>query len=214
MKFIARPLSRYQLVQRPVDVGLEDVRRIYQHRTYSELRSAACGEPSDHDPALRRIFRTLRVFRDTRDITNFEARFRVLAALAEALAKERPDEKLSGDLLRTRLAERGVGGHQQNGLWDDATYEDFWEDEEELRAVVVDLWHNVRNKLAHNIDDVWDLDGRLLGSPGEVLGQTSRDPIRDIQTMEGLVISMTHAALFEWLCDSIMGEVDGGGDGE
>ena len=205
MKFLARTLSRYQLVQPLMDVTLDDVRRIYGHQSYKQLNSAACAGSSTHDPLLRRIFLSLRALRITRDIPNLEARFRVLAPIAEYLAKRDADERLQGDDLRFRIARLAYSGQNHYGLVFDKRYANRWESEAAALAVVRDLWKNVRNSLSHSVEEVWGTDEHLLPSPAEAIGGPRRDPLRDMSNMERIVINMIHEVLFGWVCEEING---------
>lgn len=191
-KFIARKASRYQLFQKPVDVLLAEFGPIYADITFRSLCTAAFTYPSNPEIIVR-IFDALRTFRESRDISSWEARFRHLAAIAESLAKQNPEEGLRGKELRDRIAKISAHGwevyqhysssvltppglqpEQYSLIW--CRYNEMgWDDEEEAKEIIKDLWDNVRNPLAHTINTI---------------GSLGRNPIKDMINMERVIVTM------------------------
>ncbi|MEH1961359.1 MAG: hypothetical protein V7L05_16035, partial [Nostoc sp.] len=131
-KFIARQVSPYQFVQKPMRVTLTDVRKIYNDPVFKELCSAACSTFDNLDPLLKRIFQGLFAFRESREIQNQEARFLRLASLAEHLAKKDATEHLQGLELRNRIAQIAQSG---------------WDEKSDVLDVVKDLTFPVKSVL-------------------------------------------------------------------
>jgi hypothetical protein len=167
-KFIARQISPFQLVQKPMQVTLTDVRKIYNDPVFKELCSAACDTLDNFDPLLRRVFQALRAFRESRDIQDLEARFLRLASLAEHLAKDDSATYLQGDKLRKRIAKIAQSG---------------WYEKSDILDIVKDLWAHVRNRLTHSV---------------ETFASIGRDPVPDIQNMERIVVNMIQAVVIAW----------------
>lgn len=167
-KFIARQVSPYQFVQKPMRVTLTDVRKIYNDPVFKELCSAACNTLDNFDPLLKRIFQGLFAFRESREIQNQEARFLRLASLAEHLAKKDVTERLQGLELRNRIAQIAQSG---------------WDEKSDVFNVVKDLWKHVRNPLTHSV---------------ETFTSIARDPKQDIPNMERIVIDMLQAVVIAW----------------
>jgi hypothetical protein len=167
-KFIARQLSPYQFVQKPMQVTLSEVRKIYNDPVFKELCSAACHTPDQFDPLLKRIFQGLRAFREIREIQNLEARFVRLASLAEHLAKKDSKDERRGHKLRYPIAKIAQSG---------------WDSKSDINDVVNDLWTHTRNQLTHSV---------------ETFASIGRDPIQDISNMETIVINMLQAIVIAW----------------
>lgn len=177
-RFIARKTLRYQLVQKPVDVLLSEFGPIYTDITFRNLSAAAFTYPENSE-IVKNIFDALRAFRESRDITNWEARFRHLAAIAESLAKQTRTERLRGGELREKIAKISAHGwklyenygssvvnppslqpHQYRLI--SRRYHDIgWEDKDEAQEIIKDLWDNVRNPLAHTVDTAKSLNRNL-----------------------------------------------------
>ncbi len=192
-KFIARSISRYDLVQDPIEVGLEQVRRIYNDQTFQELRVAVCLSDQFH-PVFNRVFDGLHTFRESRESQSWEARFRQLAVIAEDLARTTDAERLSGNALRTRIAQIVFNGwyfdldpNSKKRILpppDPPQAEHFdWDSEQEVRGIVSELWDAVRNRLSHTMTTFTSMQ---------------RDPERDLVNMERIVISMFNAIIFAW----------------
>ncbi|MEH2097737.1 hypothetical protein [Nostoc sp.] len=191
-KFIARKISRYQLVQQPVDVVLSKFGTIYADITFRSLCTAAFTYPSNPE-IINRLFDALRAFRESRDISNWEARFRHLAAIAESLARKYDKERLQGKQLRERIAKISTHGwelyehygssvltpsglqREQYKLIRKRYQEIGWNDEDEAKDIIEDLWDNVRNSLAHTVNTVTSLQ---------------RDPLKDMVNMERVIVTM------------------------
>lgn len=191
-QFIARKALRYHLVQKPVDVLLSEFGPIYADITFRSLSAAAFSYP-DNSEIINNIFDALRAFRESRDITNWEARFRHLAAIAESLAKQNKTERLRGNELREKIAKisshgwqlyenygfsalnpPGLQPHQYHLIR--KRYLDIgWENEDEAKEIIKDLWDNVRNPLAHTVDTAKSLN---------------RDLEKDMTNMERVIITM------------------------
>jgi len=172
-KFFARKSLRYQLVQEPVDVLLSEFGVIYGDITFRGLSTAAYHYPTNPE-IVHNIFNVLRAFRESRDITNWEARFRHLAPMAESLAKKSLTERLQGEELRKRISRISSHGWElytnynssillpprgQSRLISKRYDEIGWKDEDEAKRTVKDLWDNVRNPLAHTITTAKSLKG-------------------------------------------------------
>jgi hypothetical protein len=167
-KFLARQVSSYQFVQKPMQVTLANVRKIYNDPVFKELCSAACDTLDNFDPLLKRIFQGLCAFRESRDIQNLEARFLRLASLAEHLAKKDSTEYLKGSKLRTRIAQIAQFG---------------WNEKTDVLSITTQLWDHVRNPLTHSV---------------ETFASIGRDPEQDIPNMERIVIDMLQAIVIAW----------------
>ncbi len=191
-QFIARRTSRYQLVQQPVDVLLSEFGTIYTDITFRNLCYAAFNYTSN-TKIISRIFDGLRTFRESRDICNWEARFRHLAVIAESLAKKEQKEHLRGNELRERIAKISTHGWnlykhynssvlcppgleiKQYQLINKRYKYMGWNDEDEATEIIKDLWDNVRNPLSHTVNTVTSL---------------KRDPIKDMVNMERVIVTM------------------------
>jgi len=190
-KFIARRISRYQLVQQPLDVLLSDFGTIYADITFRNLCYSAFN---DVDTSLiKRIFNALRAFRESRDIPNWEARFRHLAVIAESLAKKEETEHLRGNELRERIAKIASNGWEiyksynssvlsppglqarQYRLINKRYKEMGWKNKNEAQKIIKDLWDNVRNPLSHTVNTVTSL---------------KRNPIEDMVNIEKIIVTM------------------------
>jgi hypothetical protein len=194
VKFIARRVSRYQLVQDPIDVSLAEVRRIYNDDTFKELYSAACMGTQRY-PVLDGVFDGLRAFRESRELQSWEARFRHLGALAEGLAKKDKSERLFGKELRDRMAHvasRGwyteLSGNSSSDILPKPTHSASlkhleWNTKDDVLKVVEDLWDNVRNPLTHSAATFTSL---------------GRDPKQDVLNIERIVVAMIHALVNAW----------------
>ena len=134
--FVARKTSAYHLVQRPMQRGLADVRRIYADPIFRELCSVVCSGPGN-DPILAIVLQSLRAFRESRDIPSAEARFLRLASIAEHLARGKSGERLKGPNLRSRIAEIAGRGWRKNTT---------------ILQTTTDLWDNARNPLTHSTE--------------------------------------------------------------
>lgn len=167
-KFIARKISRYQLVQSPFEVTLEDVRKIYNDPVFKELHSAACLNHDNDDLLLKRIFQSLRAFRESRELQSLETRFLRLGSLVEHLAKRDENEYLKGKELRNRIARIAEKG---------------WNTKGDVLSVATDLWDNARNPLTHSV---------------ETFSSIRRDPALDIPNMEQIVVNMIQAVVIAW----------------
>lgn len=176
--FIARKVSRYQLVQVPLEVGIVEVRKIYNDDTYRELSSAACSDIVDLDPTLQKVFESLRAFRESRELQSWEARFRHLATIAESLAKPTEGDRLQGEKLRKQIAEIA------SAEWE------WWLDDS-VEEIVDDLWRNTRNPITHSLRTAMSL---------------GRDPQSDMYKMEKIVISMLRALVSAWRLQHLIGE--------
>jgi hypothetical protein len=135
----------------------------------------------------------LRAFRESRDITNWEARFRHLAAIAESLAKQNRTERLRGNELREKIAKISSHGWQLYENYGSSVlsppglqphqyrlirkrYLDIgWGDEDEAKEIIKDLWDNVRNPLAHSVNTAKSLN---------------RDLEKDMTNMERVILTM------------------------
>jgi hypothetical protein len=187
LKFIARKTSNYQLAQDPLEVSLADVRRIYADPVFKELCSAASLD-HEHDSLLDRIFQSLRTFRESRDIQSPEPRFLRLAAIAEGLAKRDRGERLQRAKLREHIALIAESGSRTN--------------QDDVRTVTTDLWHNARNPLTHST---------------ETFASIGRDSDLDMSKMERIVVNMIEAVVIAWrneqfgiaAYDSLLSEVLG-----
>jgi hypothetical protein len=191
-QFIARKALRYQLIQNPVDVLLSDFGPIYTDITFRSLSVSVFSYPQNSE-IINNIFDALYAFRESRDIISWEARFRHLTAIAESLAKQNRTERLRGNDLRERIAKisaqgwelyknygssaltpSGLQNHQYRLIRQ--RYDEIgWEDENEAKEVIKDLWDNVRNPLAHTIDTVKSLN---------------RDFVKDMINIERVIITM------------------------
>lgn len=135
-QFIARKTSNYQLVQDPVERGIQDVRKIYHHDVFRELCSVVCSG-SAGDPILTLVLKSLQTFRESRDIQNAEARFLRLAAVAEHLARKKQGKRLAGSALRNSIAELACNG---------------WRDNADVLQTTEELWDSARNPLTHSAE--------------------------------------------------------------
>lgn len=190
-KFIARRLSRYQLVQQPFDVLLSEFGTIYAEITFRNL--CYCAFKNANTNLINRIFSALRAFRESRDITNWEARFRHLAVIAESLAKKEETERLRGNELRERIAKITTNGWEiytnynssvlsppglQGGQYRliNKRYKEMGQkNEDDAQEIIKDLWDNVRNPLSHTINTVTSL---------------KRDQIKDLVNIEKVIVTM------------------------
>ena len=166
--FVARKISQYQLVQSPFEVTLDDVRRIYNDPVFKELNSAASHHYDLDDKLLKRIFQSLRAFRESREIQSSEARFLRLGSLAEHLAKKDEVDHFKGQELRNRIARIASKG---------------WNKKSDILHIVKDLWDNARNPLTHSV---------------ETFSSIKRDPTLDIPNIELIVINMIQAVVIAW----------------
>jgi hypothetical protein len=182
-QFIARRVSPYALAQEPVDVSLDDVRKIYNDEVFRELHSAACRDVSKLDTTLRRVFAGLKVFRESRELQSWEARFRHLATIAESLAKRNEGEHMHGHALRRAIAKIG------ESQWGNGRANQF--SPSDILDVVKDLWDNVRNPITHELTDAASL---------------LRDPKADLFHMEHLVVSMLRAIVLSWRLEEFTGQ--------
>lgn len=167
--FVARPRSRFQLVQPPLVLTLADVREIYNSWIYQELSGAACSWPVE-DPLLSRAFVALRAIRESKDSQAPENRARQLFSAAEHLASRTPSERLRGRELRDRIS--SISDYREGRFAGSVS-----------NAVVCDLWDNVRNKLAH-------------GNP--TIASLGRDPVADCRNLEALVMNLVDAIVTAW----------------
>jgi len=166
-RFIARKTIRFQLVQDPMERGVADVRRIYNDPVFRELCSVVCAG-KEEDPLLNLVIRSLRAFRESRDIQAAEPRFQRLAAVAEDLARRNQTKRLQGTELRNRVASMADRG---------------WQKEGDPLAATNDLWDNARNPLAHSAN---------------TFAMIGRDSDRDIEMVEMIVIIMIQSAVLDW----------------
>ncbi|MBD2176799.1 hypothetical protein H6F42_07710 [Pseudanabaena sp. FACHB-1998] len=188
-KFFARKSLRYQLVQEPVNVFLSEFGVIYSDITFRGLSTAAYLYPKNSE-IVHNIFNVLRAFRESRDITSWEARFRHLATMAESLAKQNQTERLAGDKLRKIIGRISTHGWELYKNYNSSVllpprgqyhliskrYDEIgWKDENEAQKIVKDLWDNVRNPLAHTITTAKSLN---------------RDLVKDMINMEKIIMTM------------------------
>ena len=176
-QFIARKTSKFQLVQEPVEKGLRDVRKIYNHDVFREMRSVVCSG-SITDPTLALVLKSLRAFRESRDLPSQEARFLRLAAIAEHLARRTPGKRLAGETLREDIAKLACYGLTEKG---------------ETLKTVRDLWGNARNPLTHSADNFAAI-GRRAES--------------DIAAMEKLVFAMIEATVLDYRMEEFRHDPD------
>jgi len=193
IRFIARKSLRYALTQKPLDILELEFGPIHADITFQGLCHTAFENPIDRNAFYNAMLRALKPFRESRDIQSPEARFRHLAAIAEDLAKIEEDERVSGNELRDRIAKissrgwalyeninnshyLGVSMSRESHKLIDQRYKDMgWEDEKEARAIINDLWSNVRNPLSHSLETFQTLE---------------RDSIKDIANLEKVVVTM------------------------
>ena len=191
-KFIARKVSRYQLVQKPIDITPTDFGPIYYDMTFRGLSVSACSSANNTNPTIQRVFNALRAFRESREMQNWEARFRHLTSIAESLAHKTPQERLQGRDLRDRIAQIATTGWEiytsytlsalppqldKEGQQQIHKRHDEmgWTTEDAARNVVKDLWTNVRNKFSHT---------------DETFSSLKRDPVKDTKDLERVLITM------------------------
>jgi len=142
-QFIARKTSNFQLVQEPIERGLKDLRKIYNHDVFRELGSVVCSGAAT-DPTLSLVLKCLRALRESRDLQSFEARFLRLAAIAEHLARKKQGKRLQGTALREEIA--NLASQSRREIPD-------------ILQTVRDLWDHARNPLTHSAE-IFEMLGR------------------------------------------------------
>ena len=155
------------MVQEPVEKGLKDVRKIYNHDVFREMHSVVCSG-SITDPTLTLVLKSLRAFRESRDLPSQEARFLRLAVIAEHLARRTHGKRLAGDALREGIAKLACDGLTEKG---------------KTLKTVRDLWGNARNPLTHSADSF------------AAIGRQAKS---DIAAMEKLVFAMIEATVLDY----------------
>lgn len=132
------------------------------------------------DRTLTIVLKTLRMFRESRDIRTPEARFLGLAAAAEHLTRANVEKRrLQGIALRDGIAELACRGERDGA--------------DGLRRTVADLWDHARNPLAHS---------------AESFASIRRHSKQDIAAMEKLVFNMIEATALEPRVQGIYRDAD------
>jgi hypothetical protein len=192
IRFYARKSLRYTLTQQPIDILGNEFGPIYADITFRGLCFAVFENPLDRSAFQERILRAVKSFRQSRDISSPEARFRQLAAIAEDLAKFKDDDRVFGQELRTRITKISSHGWLIYQNYNDAVigrrligrnsellqirYQEIgWDDEDTARKTIKDLWDNVRNPFSHSLETFETLE---------------RDADQDIANAERVVVTM------------------------
>lgn len=193
-KFIARKVTRYQLVGKPLTISSERLTSVHFEFGFRYLAYLACN-PDNRDPMVQRVFQSLQALRESRDLISWEAKFRHLATAIEYLSKREDDERLQGPKLRKRiatLAKRGWKTYDSYGLTTllppPHAYQSIkkrhdameWASIDELVDVVSDLWTNVRNPFSHTL---------------QTFTSIGRDPIKDIGNLERILFTLVNGLM-------------------
>ncbi len=191
-EFFARKSLRQTLIQQPIDILEDEFGPIYADITFRGLCSEAFKNPIDRNVFHGRLLRAVKSFRQSRDIQSPEARFRQLAAIAEELAKFKEEERVSGPVLRNRIAKISSTGWsiyehyndsvlgsipvgKNSQLLRDRYREIGWENDEDAQRIIKELWDNVRNPFSHSLETFESLE---------------RDENKDIANAERIVVTM------------------------
>jgi hypothetical protein len=199
-RFIARKTSRFALAQKPFDVLLSKFGPLYTDHTFRGLAIDAYNFPTTYDRVINSILEALRAFRESRELSTPEARFRHLATIVETLAKKYPDERIKGRELRERIAKISTKGwslyknFNTSGMTTNLSPEQYgliwkrydemgWSDPEEARIIIMDLWDNVRNPLSHEVSTFSSLN---------------RNAVKDLAQIERVIITMINGLHAAW----------------